>query len=137
VAQARLPDGTVLPNLGKKDFDDNAIDPQTGTLAVRYLFDNAAGLLVPGGYITALLRNQDAEKGIKIPQQALLVDQQGTYVLTVDETKSVSQVRITTGAQIGTDVTVLSGLKEGDRIVVDGVQKARPGATVQATEVSR
>lgn len=137
VAQARLPDGTVLPNLGKKDFDDNAIDPQTGTLAVRYLFDNAEGLLVPGGYITALLRNQDAEKGIKIPQQALLVDQQGTYVLTVDETKSVSQVRITTGAQIGTDVTVLSGLKEGDRIVVDGVQKARPGATVQATEVSR
>ncbi|MFA7256303.1 MAG: efflux RND transporter periplasmic adaptor subunit [Kiritimatiellales bacterium] len=131
VAQARLPGGTVLPNIGKKDFDDNAIDPQTGTIAVRYLFNNPDGLLVPGGYVTALLRNQDAEKGIKIPQKAQLVDQQGTYVLTVDEKNAVSTARITTGAQIGTDVTVLLGLKEGDRIIVDGVQKARPGATVQ------
>jgi RND family efflux transporter MFP subunit len=130
VAQVRLPDETVLPTIGKKDFDDNAINPETGTIAVRYLFDNPDGLLVPGGYVTALLRNQDAETGIKIPQRAQLVDQQGTYVLTVDEKNSVSQVRITTGVQIGTDVTVLFGLKEGDRIIVDGVQKARPGAPV-------
>jgi len=134
VAQARLPDGTILPTPGKKDFDDNAINPQTGTIVVRYLFSNPDGLLIPGGYVTALLRDQNAEKGIKIPQKAQLVDQQGTYVLAVDEKNSVSSVRITAGAQIGTDVTVLFGLKEGDRIIVDGVQKARPGATVNVIQ---
>ncbi|MDD3275605.1 MAG: efflux RND transporter periplasmic adaptor subunit, partial [Kiritimatiellales bacterium] len=137
VAQVRLPDETVLPTLGKKDFDDNAIDPQTGTIAVRYLFDNPDGLLIPGGYVTALLRDQNAEKGIKIPQRAQLVDQQGTYVLAVDEKNMVSPVRIVTGTQIGTDVVVLSGLKEGDRIIVDGVQKTRAGATVQVSEANQ
>lgn len=130
VAQIRLPEGTVLSTVGKKDFDDNAINPATGTIAVRYLFDNRDGLLVPGGYVTALLRNPEAEKGIKIPQKALLVDQHGTYVLTVDEKSAVYTTRIVTGAQTGMDVIVLSGLKEGDRIIMDGVQKTREGATV-------
>lgn len=132
VAQARLPDGTVLPILGKKDFDDNAINPETGTLAVRYLFDNSDGLLVPGGYVTALLRNAEEEKGILIPQKAVLVDQKGAYVLTVNEAGIVGTARIEPGTQIGTDLSVISGLKDGDRIIVDGVQKAQPGATVNA-----
>jgi membrane fusion protein (multidrug efflux system) len=134
VAQVRLPGGTVLPAVGKKDFDDNAINPDTGTIAVRYLFNNRDGLLIPGGYVTALLCNQNSEKGIKIPQKALLVDQQGSYVMTADEKGIVSPVRIVTGAQIGTDVVVLLGLKEGDRIIVDGVQKTRPGATVNVIQ---
>jgi membrane fusion protein (multidrug efflux system) len=134
VAQVRLPGGTVLPAVGKKDFDDNAINPDTGTIAVRYLFNNRDGLLIPGGYVTALLRNQNSEKGIKIPQKALLVDQQGSYVMTADEKGIVSPVRIVTGAQIGTDVVVLLGLKEGDRIIVDGVQKTRLGATVNVIQ---
>lgn len=133
VAQVRLPDGTVLPTIGKKDFDDNAMNPQTGTIAVRYLFDNKDQLLIPGGYVTALLRNPDGERGILIPQKALLVDQQGTYVLTVDPDGVVATARITAGTQIGADITVLSGLKPGDRVIVDGVQKARPGATVNVT----
>jgi len=134
IAQVRLPDGTVLPTIGKKEFDDNAINPQTGTITVRYLFDNKNQLLIPGGYVTSLLRNPDGEKGILIPQKALLVDQQGTYVLTVDENNTVASTRITAGAQIGSDMTVLSGLKPGDRVIVDGVQKAQPGATVQVIE---
>ena len=134
VAQVRLPGGTVLPAVGKKDFDDNVINPETGTITVRYLFDNRDELLVPGGYVTALLRNPESEKGIKIPQKALLVDQHGTYVLTVDEKSTVYTTRIVNGAQTGTDVIVLSGLKEGDRIIVDGVQKARTGATVNVIQ---
>jgi membrane fusion protein (multidrug efflux system) len=91
-------------------------------------------MLVPGGYVTALLRNPDGKKGILIPQKALLVDQQGTYVLTVDENSTVAPVRITAGTQIGSDISVLSGLKPGDRVIVDGVQKAQPGATVRVIE---
>jgi membrane fusion protein (multidrug efflux system) len=133
IAQVRLPGGTVLPVSGKKDFDDNAINPATGTIAVRYLFDNADGLLVPGGYVKILLENQDAEKGIRIPQKAVLVDQQGSYVLTVDEAGKVSPARIKPGVQLGAELIVQSGLKAGDRIVIDGVQKAVPGATVKVT----
>lgn len=134
VAQVRLPDGTLLPTLGNKEFDDNTINPQTGTIAVRYLFDNPDGLLIPGGYVTALLRDPDGETGIKIPQKALLVDQQGTYVLTVDAQNTVSAALIVPGPQIGLDIVVQSGLKEGDRLIVDGVQKARAGATVNVIE---
>lgn len=137
VAQVRLPDGTVLPTIGKKDFDDNAMNPQTGTIAVRYLFDNKDQLLIPGGYVTALLRNPDSEKGLLIPQQSVLVDQQGSYVLTVDPDGVVATARIEPGKQIGIDVVVLSGLKEGDRIIVDGVQKTRAGATVQVSEANQ
>ena len=130
-AEVILPDGSVFPNIGKKDFDDNAINPETGTIAVRYLFDNPDSLLLPGGYVTVRLSNPAGEKGIKIPQRALLIDLQGPYVLTVDESGTVALVRVETGEQVGADVIILSGLKPGDRVVTDGVQKARPGATVQ------
>jgi len=130
VAQTRLPDGTVLPTLGKKDFDDNAINPMTGTIAVRYLFENQDGLLVPGGYVTALIRNSSPEMGIRIPQKAVLMDQQGSYVLTVDAAGTVAVARIVSGIQLGPDVVVLSGLEPDEQIIVDGLQKAQPGATV-------
>ncbi len=130
-ARVVLPDGSLLSNIGKKDFDDNVINPSTGTIAVRYLFDNPDGLLVPGGYVTARLSNPAGEKGIKIPQRALLLDGDGAYVLTVDEAGTVGMARVEAGGQIEMDVAILSGLEPGDRIVVDGVQKAVPGATVQ------
>ncbi len=130
-AQVVLPDGSLLPNTGKKDFDDNAINPSTGTIAVRYLFDNPDGLLVPGGYISVRLSNPAGEKGIRIPQRALLLDNDGAYVLTVDEAGTVGVARVEAGAQVGPDVIIRSGLQPGDRIVTDGVQKAMPGASVQ------
>ena len=130
-AKVILPDGSVLPNTGKKDFDDNAINPQTGTIAVRYLFDNPDGLLLPGGYITAQISNSAGETGIKIPQRALLLDADGSFVLSVDEAAAVSVIRVEAGEQIGEDVIILSGLKPGDTVITDGVQKAIPGATIQ------
>jgi membrane fusion protein (multidrug efflux system) len=130
-ARVVLPDGSVVSNVGKKDFDDNAINPATGTIAVRYLFDNPDRILVPGAYVTAQLSDPDGETGIKIPQRALLVDQDGTYVLTVDEAGTVGVARVETGDRIGRDVVILSGLSLGDSVVTDGVQKAMPGATVQ------
>ena len=135
VAQTRLPDGTVLPTLGKKDFDDNAINPETGTIAVRYLFENPDGLLIPGGYVTALLRNSTPEMGIRIPQKAVLMDQQGSYVLTVDAAGTVAVSRIVSGIQLGADVVVLSGLESGELVIVDGLQKAQPGATVHVANL--
>ena len=130
VAMARLPDGTFAPAEGVKDFSDNAMNPNTGTIAVRYLFGNKDGLLVPDGFVTALLRKPDSEKGILIPQRAIMMNQAGMYVLTVDAEGKVAAASILTGDQIGTRVVVLSGLKAGDKVIVDGLQKTRPGGTV-------
>lgn len=130
-ARVILSDGSVFPTIGKKDFDDNAINPQTGTIAVRYLFDNPAGLLIPGGYVTVRLSNPTGEKGIKIPLRSMLIDQNGAYVLTVDEAGTVGTIRVEAGEQVGSDIIILSGLNPGDRVVIDGIQKAKPGATVQ------
>lgn len=131
LGRVRLSDGTELATTGKKDFDDNAVNPKTGTVAVRYLFDNKDGLLMPGSFVTALLEKTDAEKGILIPQRALLSNQQGTHVLTIGEEGMVTATPITTGAQVGKKIVVESGLKLGDRIIVDGVQKAIPGMPVK------
>lgn len=133
-AKVVLPDGSVFPTIGKKDFDDNAINPNTGTIAVRYLFDNPDGLLLPGGYVTAQLSNPAGEQGIKIPQRALMLDNDGAFVLAVDEAGTVGAIRVESGEQLGPDVIILAGLKPGDRIITDGVQKARPGSTVQVVE---
>ncbi len=130
-ARIILPDGSLFPNIGKKDFDDNAINPMTGTIAVRYLFDNPDGLLLPGGYVTVRLSNPVGAKGIKIPLRSLLLDADGAYVLTVGESNTVAAARVETGDQAGIDTVILSGLKPGDRVITDGLQKAMPGATVQ------
>jgi membrane fusion protein (multidrug efflux system) len=130
-ARVVLPDGSVFPGTGQKDFEDNAINPLTGTIAVRYLFNNPDGLLVPGGYVTVRLSNPAGEKGIKIPQRALLLDQEGAFVLTADEDGTVGTIRVDTGEPLGEDIVITSGLQVGDRIIVDGIQKAMPGATVQ------
>ncbi len=132
-AHVRLPNGSILETIGKKDFDDNAMNSGTGTVAVRYLFDNPNGLLVSGGYVNILLGQQERPLGIRIPQQAVLVDQQGSYVLTVDEAGKVGTARVQIGKSIETDFEVLSGLQAGDRIVIDGVQKAQPGSEAKVT----
>ena len=133
VAYIRLPNGTQLPLVGKKEFDDNVMNPETGTMAVRYLFDNPDGRLVPGGYVNILLGLRQRPMGIRIPQRAVLLDPKGSYVLTVNGEGQVGTARVEIGESVEGDFVVLSGLKAGDRIVVDGVQKARPGMTAQVT----
>jgi len=132
-ARVRLPSGATLETVGAKDFDDNAMSSGTGTLAVRYLFDNPDGLLVSGGYVNILLGRQERPMGLRIPQRAVLVDPQGSYVLTVDEAGQVGTARVKLGNSIEADFVVLSGLNVGDRVVVDGVQKVRPGVTASVT----
>ena len=132
-ARVRLPNDSALNGLGKKDFDDNVMNSDTGTLAIRYLFDNPDRLLISGGYVNILLGQQERPLGIRIPQQAVLVDPQGPYVLTVDEAGKVGMAWIELGKSIDTDFVALSGLKAGDRIVVDGLQKVQPGTVAKVT----
>lgn len=132
-AQVELPNGVELPIIGKKDFDDNEMNAETGTLAVRYLFDNPDALLVPGGYVNLLLGQQDRPVGIRVSQTAIMVDPEGTYVLTVDEQGTVLPVHVKLGNTIESDMVVLEGLKVGDRVIIDGIQKVQPGMTASVT----
>lgn len=133
VATVRLPNGVTPPIEGKKDFDDNAMNAATGTMAVRYLFDNPDQLLVSGGYVKIMLGQPERPMGIRIPQQCVLVDPQGSYVLTVTAEGLVKAARVKLGRQAASDVVVESGLKAGDRVVVEGVQKVQPGVTAGVT----
>ncbi len=131
-ARIRLPNGEMLGVVGKKDFDDNIIDSQTGTMAVRYLFDNKDGMLVPGGYVNVLLGDIKIPTGLLIPQEAILTNSDGSYVLTVSSDNKAMATPIKLGGFIGTDRVVLSGLNVGDKVIIEGVQKARPGMEVKA-----
>ncbi len=127
----KMADGEFLENFGRIDFVDNRVDPTTGTIAVRALFDNPQGLLLPGQYVR-LVVNQSAEKKLPVvPQAAFLEDREGRYLLLVDEQNQVVQRRIVTGVTVGSLWAVESGLAAGEQVIVQGLQKVRPGQTVK------
>lgn len=126
----KLPDGTLAENVGRIDFVDNRVDPSTGTVAVRIRFANPDGLLLPGQYVK-LVAGQTAEKMLPvIPQGAVLEDREGRYLLLVDEDNKVVQRRIVTGATVDYLWAVESGLAAGERVIVEGLQKVKPGQLV-------
>jgi RND family efflux transporter MFP subunit len=133
VARLRLPNGSIHASVGKKKFSNNEMSPETGTIALRFLFDNPDGMLIPGSYVNIMLGRSEQIMGIRVPQQALLLDSQGTYVLTANEKGILNISRIEVGKTIGTDIEVLSGLKGGDRVVIEGMQKVRPGTMANVT----
>jgi len=128
-----LSNGKIYPHQGQLDFIDNRVNPQTGTVEARATFPNPNSDLVPGLFIRALFP-QELNDALVIPTLAILRDLGGSYVLTVDEKDTVGQAYIETGSRIGTNlIEITSGLKEGDRIIVLGQQRARPGAKVNVT----
>ncbi len=132
----RLPDGTLYPHPGAVAFVDNHVDPSTGTIAVRANFANPDGALIPGQFVTVLVKTRDPQPMPLVPQSAVLVDQKGKYVLTVDESNQVVARPITVGPAVGTQWAVASGLSEGERVIVQGIQKVRPGQTVRPEKIS-
>ena len=135
VPQIKLLNDKVLENSGQIDFIDNVVDRETGTIAVRAVFDNADGLLLPGQYVTIMIRQSQGEKLPVIPQAAVLQDREGRYVLVVDQQNLVIKQRITTGPLVsGNRWAVTSGLKVGDMVITQGLQKVKPGQTVKTTQ---
>jgi membrane fusion protein (multidrug efflux system) len=129
----RLSNGRDYPHRGVWNLTDPQVDQQTDSLIMRAIMPNPERALVDGQFVTAVIQERREEAKLVIPQAALQVDQSGYYVLTVDDQNKVAQHRVQTGPNRGTDVVVTSGLKEGDKVIVDGIQKVRPGQVVQAT----
>jgi membrane fusion protein, multidrug efflux system len=131
----RLPDGSEYPHPGLTNFFDVQADATTDTVTVRAQLPNPDGILVPGGVVGVTVERGPPKSALVVPLSAVQLDQAGRYVLVVDDAKKVEQRRVTTGVEQGRDVVVTNGLKEGELVVVEGIQKVRPGQVVTATVV--
>ena len=127
----RQSDGHEYPQRGTWNFTDPQVDQQTDTLTMRATVPNPDGELIDGEFVTAVIRERQEEQRLVVPQAALQVDQSGYYVLVVDGQHKVEQRRVQTGPNRDTDVVIVSGVNEGDKVIVEGIQKVRPGQVVQ------
>jgi membrane fusion protein, multidrug efflux system len=133
VVHIKMPDGSIYPLPGLSNFLDILVGNTTDTVAVRAQFPNPQGLLVPGGFVGVTVERGAPKTALVIPQSAVQIDQAGRYVLVVDDAKKVELRRVTTGAEQGADIVVSGGLQKGELIIVEGIQKVRPGQVVAAT----
>jgi len=127
----KLPGGQVLKTSGQIDFVDNTVDPGTGTIAVWALFDNPDGTLLPGQYVTVLVSRSQPKFMTVVPQSAILEDHDGRYVLLVNDQNQVVMRRVKTGSVVGVNWAIKSGLTVNERVIVEGIQKVRPGQLVK------
>jgi membrane fusion protein (multidrug efflux system) len=126
-----LSDGTRYPEKGKFFFADRQVNPNTGTLQIAGLFPNPTFTLRPGQYGRVRAQTNTRTNVVMLPQRAV-AELQGTYqVAVLSETNSVHLQSVKVGEQIGSDWLIESGLKSGDRVVVEGTQKAREGTLVK------
>ncbi|WP_171234111.1 efflux RND transporter periplasmic adaptor subunit [Ruegeria sp. HKCCA6837] len=131
-----LPNGSELDETGKIVFVDNRIDPLTGAIRVRAQFDNAARLILDGAFVTVQIEALEPTLQVLVPQAALQRDQRGEFVLVVNDKQMVEQRYITTGDAVGTAIIVKEGLREGESVIVEGLQRVRPGVAVDAVVAS-
>ncbi len=125
-----LSNGTEYPKEGSIDFMDNVINPMTGTITLRAIFKNPKAILIPGAYVMVKLQERKKVDALLIPQAAIQDDQTGKYVMYVNEKNEATKRNITVGSIYSTDIVVLSGLKKGDRVIREGLQKVREGIVV-------
>lgn len=126
-----LADGSAYAQSGTLDFADRALNPATGTLTMRAVFPNPDGLLRPGMNTRVRIVYEVAQNALLIPQKAVTELLGKQFASVVVDGDKVEQRPIRTGARIGDQWLVEEGLKAGERIVVDGLQKAKPGAVVK------
>ena len=120
---------------GKVDFVDVQVNTGTDAVDVRASFPNPDGVLVDGQLVTAMVESSTAKPVLVVPVGAIQINQSGTFVLIVNADNKIEVRPVETASQAGNGVAVAKGLAEGDRVVIEGVQKVRPGQTVEATEI--
>ncbi|HEY4317569.1 MAG TPA: efflux RND transporter periplasmic adaptor subunit [Herbaspirillum sp.] len=125
-------DGQAYPQTGKLLFSDLSVDQSTGEITLRAEFPNPQRTLLPGMYVRARLEQGVDENAIVVPQQAVVRDVGGSVVMLVGADNKVVAQPVTTGASQGNVWIIKDGVKAGDRVIVEGLQKIKPGAPVTA-----
>ncbi len=134
--EVRLMDESGWPHKGSMDFVDNALDPNTGTMRARAALENPDGFLTPGVFGRVRLPGSGRYEAVLIPDSAILYDQSDTIVYKVDEAGTVSVQRVQLGPMSHGLRIVREGLGAEDRVIVNGVQRARPGGKVAPNAVT-
>ncbi|MBS0525035.1 MAG: efflux RND transporter periplasmic adaptor subunit [Proteobacteria bacterium] len=130
VIRVRLPDGRLYDQPGKLDFIDNSVTGNTDTMVLRGIVPNPRRLLVDGELVQAILQDVKPTEALAVPRAAVLADQQGDYVFVVGKDNKVEKRPVKLGQSTPALAAVTSGLSEGENVVVDGIQRVRPGLTV-------
>ena len=131
----RLANESDYNHWGQIDFIDNQVNASTGTLRVRAVFNNEEGRLIPGLFAHLKLAGDTDEQGILIKEKAIGTDLNNKFVLVVNDDSKVEYRAVKLGDKVGSMRIITSGLNANDTIVVDGLQRVRPGAQVTPNEV--
>jgi RND family efflux transporter MFP subunit len=129
----RLPNTSIYPGKGRWDFAGTEIDASTGTISLRSRYSNPEGLLIPGGYVNVVLSSVKEEKLPLVPQAAVVETKEGSSVYVVGENNLVEMRPIKKRSVLGTDWIVEEGIRPGETVIIEGVQKVRPGQTVKTS----
>ncbi len=130
IPKLRLSDEQIYKHDGRIEFVDEQVDATTGTVQVRVEFPNPDNIILPGQFVTVMLISKTPEKAPVVPQAAVQANQSGYFVMVLEEDDVVKPRPVKLGQLSGTDWAVTEGLTEGEMIVVEGIQKVRPGAKV-------
>jgi membrane fusion protein (multidrug efflux system) len=134
--KVKLADGTIYARAGKVNFTDVRVNPQTGTIEARALMPNPQGLLRPGQFARVQLSGGVRTGALAVPQRAVLEGPTSKIVLTVNQQGMVEPRPVEVGDWSGDEWIITGGLKPGDRVIVDGMVKARPGAPVKIADAA-
>lgn len=130
-----LEDGTRYAHQGELTFTDVAVDPSTGSFALRVVVPNPDHLLMPGMYVRALVDNAVLEQGLLVPQQGITRDPKGNATAMVVAGDGTAERRaVEVSRTIGDQWLVSGGLVAGDRVIIQGLQKIQPGMPLEITE---
>jgi membrane fusion protein (multidrug efflux system) len=128
-----LEDGSSYSEEGRLKFSDVSVDPSTGSVTLRALFPNPHHLLLPGMFVRGIVQEGTQEEAILVPQRGVTRNPAGeALVMVVGDEDKVEPRVIKVKRTIGNDWLVEEGLKPGDRVILEGTQKARPGTQVKA-----
>ncbi|MBU8872736.1 efflux RND transporter periplasmic adaptor subunit [Reyranella sp. MMS21-HV4-11] len=133
VVRIRLADGSIYKEKGKIDFIDNTVDAKTDGQIVRATFPNTGGVLTDGQTLRVIIEGETVPTAVAVPQAAIAQDQTGAYLFVVNDKNVVEQKRVRTGVSRDGMVAITSGLQAGERVIVQGQQRVRPGMTVNPT----
>ncbi len=132
-----LEDGSEYGEHGKLQFAEVSVDPSTGAVVLRALFPNPQRELLPGMFVRAQLTQAMKSDALLVPQRAVTRNQRGdAVVLVVGDDNRVAERTVTTTRVIGNDWLIDNGLRAGERVILEGLQKVRPGTEVKPVEIS-
>lgn len=132
----KLADGTVYAQTGKLNFSDVRVSGATGTSETRAELPNPKGILRPGQFVRVTLKGAVRPNAVAVPQRAVLEGPQGKFVYVLGAESKAEARPVTVGEWAGDDWIISSGLKPGDKVIVDGVMRIGPGAPVQVADAA-